>query len=63
MAAELFNSAIERLAREVDREHNPNVGVALDIASGAVLVAAVGAAIVGSLIFGCWLGVMLEWWR
>jgi len=63
LAAELFNSAIERLAREVDREHNPNVGAALDIASGAVLMAAIGAAAVGSLIFGYRLGVMLEWWR
>ena len=62
LAAELFNSAIERLAREVDREHNPNVGAALDIASGAVLVAAIGAAAVGSLIFGYRLGAMLAWW-
>ena len=33
LAAELFNTAIERLAREVDREHNVNIGAALDIAS------------------------------
>jgi len=62
LAAELFNSAIERLAREVDREHNPNVGAALDIASGAVLLASIGAAIVGSLIFGYRLGVLAGWW-
>ncbi|MCI0360517.1 MAG: diacylglycerol kinase [Planctomycetaceae bacterium] len=62
LAAELFNSAIERLAREVDREHNPNVGAALDIASGAVLLAALGAAIVGCLIFGHRTGAILEWW-
>ncbi|QDU97364.1 diacylglycerol kinase [Lignipirellula cremea] len=50
MSAELFNSAVELLAREVDRRHNPTVGKALDIASGAVLVAALGAACVGSLV-------------
>jgi diacylglycerol kinase (ATP) len=63
LAAELFNSAIERLAREIDRQHNPNVGAALDIASGAVLVAAVGSAIVGSLIFGYRLAMLAPWWN
>ncbi len=48
--AELFNSAIESLARSLSSEYNPTVGQSLDIASGAVLVAAMGSAIVGSLI-------------
>jgi diacylglycerol kinase len=51
LTAEMFNSAIEWLARAVDREHNPEVGIALDIASGAVLIAAIGAAFVGLLVF------------
>jgi diacylglycerol kinase (ATP) len=62
LAAELFNSSIERLAQEVDRQHNPRVGAALDIASGAVLVAALGAALVGALIFGYRLGILMGWW-
>jgi diacylglycerol kinase len=63
LAAELFNTAIERLAREIDRRHNSSLGTALDIASGAVLVTSIGSAVVGCVIFGYRLGVMLESWR
>ncbi len=52
LCAELFNSAIEDLARAITREHDENIGRALDIASGAVLIAAAGSAIVGLLILG-----------
>ena len=51
LAAELFNSALESLAKAVDEQHNSHLGAALDIASGAVLVAALGAVIVGALVF------------
>jgi len=47
LAAELLNSAIEHLARAITREENPEIRDALDVASGAVLVTAIGAAIVG----------------
>lgn len=50
IAAELFNSAIEHLARAITREEHPEIRDALDIASGAVLVAAIGASIVGLLV-------------
>jgi diacylglycerol kinase len=50
LAAELFNTSIEHLARAVTREQHPEVRDALDIASGAVLMAAIGAACVGTLI-------------
>jgi diacylglycerol kinase len=50
LSAEMFNTAIEHLARAVTREQHPEVRDALDIASGAVLVAALGAAFVGVLI-------------
>ena len=63
MAAELFNSAIERLADAVDTEHNPTIGEALDIASAAVLVASLGAAAVGSIVFGYHLGKAAGWWQ
>ncbi len=50
LTAELFNTAIERLARAVTREQHPEVRDALDIASGAVLVASIGAGCVGFLM-------------
>jgi diacylglycerol kinase len=51
LTVELLNSALETLAKAVTRSENPFVGKALDIASGAVLVAAIGSAIVGAMIF------------
>src|SRR4051794_15195381 len=50
LTAEMFNTAIEHLARAVTREEHPEVRDALDIASGAVLVAAIGASCVGVLM-------------
>lgn len=50
--AELLNTAIEHLARAITREENAVIRDALDIASGAVLVAAIGAAIVGLVVLG-----------
>jgi diacylglycerol kinase len=51
LAAELANSAIEELAAGLCREHNEHVGRALDIASGAVLLACITATTVGAIIF------------
>lgn len=51
IAAELANSALEHLAAGLCREHNSQVGQALDIASGAVLVTSITAAVVGCLVF------------
>ncbi len=51
LTAELFNSCIETLSRAVDSQHNPAIGRALDIASGAVLVASCTAAIAGMIVF------------
>lgn len=50
LAAEFGNTAIEHLARAVTREENAEVRDALNVASGAVLVAAIVAAIVGITI-------------
>lgn len=52
VAAELFNSALEHLAKAITSEQNDHVRNALDIASGAVLAASIGAAIVGLLVLG-----------
>jgi diacylglycerol kinase len=50
LAAELFNTAIEHLARAITEDENDEIRDALDIASGAVLTVAIGAAVVGVLI-------------
>lgn len=50
--AELFNSSIELLARAIDAEPNPNIGAALDIASGAVLLMSIGSVLVGLIVIG-----------
>jgi diacylglycerol kinase len=46
----MANTAIEHLARAVTREPNPEVRDALDVASAAVLMAALGAAVVGAML-------------
>jgi diacylglycerol kinase len=61
LTAEMFNSAIESLARAITHEENPHVGGALDIGSAAVLMASLGAVLIGSVIFGRRLLEMLGW--
>lgn len=51
IAAELFNTAIEKLVDLVSPGHHPLAGQVKDIAAGAVLVCAVAAAIAGLIIF------------
>lgn len=51
IAAELFNSAIERLVDFVSPQHHPVAGQVKDIAAGAVLVCALAAIVVGLIIF------------
>ena len=62
LTAEMFNSALESLARAIDKSSNPHLRDALDVASAAVLVCAAGAAVVGALIFLRKLGTMMHWW-
>jgi diacylglycerol kinase len=62
LAAEMFNTALERLARAINRKENADLAVALDIASGAVLTASIGAAIIGGAIVLSRLGLLLGWW-
>ena len=49
-AAEIFNTAIEKLVDLVSPEQNPKAGLIKDIASGAVLVTSMMALVVGILI-------------
>jgi diacylglycerol kinase len=59
LAAEMFNTVIELLSREITRDARPGIAAALDIASGAVLIVSFAAAIVGSTIFLARLSVLL----
>jgi len=52
MSAELLNTAIEAVVDRMGREPHPLSKIAKDTAAGAVLIAAIGSAIVGLLIFG-----------
>ena len=49
--AEIFNTAIEKLADRVSREHDPLIGQAKDLASGAVLIICLFAVICAVVIY------------
>lgn len=51
LTAEMFNRALEVMAKAVTREEDEEIRLALDIASGAVLIAAIGATVIGLLVF------------
>ena len=50
-AAEAFNTALESLADAAVPEFHPGIGRAKDVAAAAVLLASIGAAAVGLLVF------------
>ena len=52
ISAELFNTAIETVVDMISPEKNPKAKLVKDIAAGAVFVVAIGAAIIGFIIFG-----------
>ncbi len=51
LAAEAFNTSLEDLTDLVSPNPHPLAGHAKDLAAGAVLLTAIGAAIVGILVF------------
>ena len=51
-AAELVNTAIEALTDLASPHYHPLAGKAKDVAAGAVVLAALGALVVGALVFG-----------
>lgn len=51
LTAELFNTAMEHMARAITQEERAEIKNSLDIAAAAVLCAAVGAKVVGTVIF------------
>jgi diacylglycerol kinase len=52
LMAEIFNTAIESLARAPGGRRHPRFRDALDMASAAVLVAAITAVLIGVIVFG-----------
>ncbi len=59
LGLEYMNSAIERLAKGLCKEQNEDVGAALDMAAGAVLVASGISVVIGLLIFSIQIWVLL----
>ena len=51
LTAEMFNSSLEHLGKIITDQHDERMRDALDIGSAAVLMASIGAAIVGAIIF------------
>ena len=58
-SAECMNTALESLADATAPDEHPLVARAKDAAAGAVLCAAVGAAVIGLLVLG---RPLLAWW-
>ncbi len=51
LAVEMFNSALESMAKAITGQSDPHLGDSLNIGSAAVLIASVGASIIGAIIF------------
>jgi len=62
LVAEMFNTALESLAKAVQTGPHPRVRDALDIASGAVLLASLLAAAIGLTVLGHRAGIWLALW-
>jgi diacylglycerol kinase len=62
LTAEMFNSALEAMARAITGQFSPHLKSALNIGSAAVLLAAIGAATIGTLVFVHRLSELAGWW-
>ncbi|KYG82696.1 diacylglycerol kinase family protein [Roseivirga echinicomitans] len=51
LVAELFNSSIEKLVDLVSPDFNPKAAIIKDIAAAAVLITAITAVVIGTIIF------------
>jgi diacylglycerol kinase (ATP) len=51
LAAELFNTAIERLCDFIHMENHPGIKYIKDVGAAAVLISSIGALIVGLFVF------------
>ncbi len=50
--SEMINTSIEEMVDLITQEHRKEAKIAKDVAAGMVLVAAIGSAVTGILIFG-----------
>lgn len=50
-AAEAFNTAIEEIVNFISPQQHPSAGKIKDLAAGAVLITAITAVLIGSIIF------------
>jgi diacylglycerol kinase (ATP) len=57
--AEALNASLEQLADAVSSAPHPAIGRAKDLAAGAVLASALGAAALGLVVFGPRLGTLV----
>ncbi len=60
LLAELFNTAIEAVVDMVSPEHSQKAKIAKDVAAGAVLITAFGAAVIGYIVLLPYIRVSLE---
>ena len=58
--AEALNTAIEFLVDLASPDPHPLAGKAKDVAAGAVLIAAIGSAVIGGFVFGPYVLRLLE---
>jgi diacylglycerol kinase len=49
--AEIFNTAVEKLADRVSKDHDPLIGQAKDLAAGAVLIVCLIAVVCAGVIY------------
>jgi diacylglycerol kinase (ATP) len=54
--AEALNTALELLGDAAAPDPHPLVGQAKDVAAGAVLISAIGAVVIGALVFAPYVG-------
>ncbi|MEM9859091.1 MAG: diacylglycerol kinase [Bacteroidota bacterium] len=51
LMAEMFNTALEKLCDHLHPEEHTAIGLVKDISAGAVLIAAIAAALIGTIVF------------
>ena len=49
--AEALNTAVEFLSDTITEEHHPLIGKAKDVAAGGVLIATIGATLIGAIVY------------
>lgn len=57
---EAINTSIEQLCDFVSKEHHPQIGIVKDVAAGAVVITAIGACIIGVVVFAPYIFQMLN---